>query len=97
MKQEKIRRAAIGIFCFGALFNTAIASTPQNEAETKIGDSAQSWFALQASGHSAAVTEPMSGVQASAAYARYLKSFDIVIPERFGSSIKEGISRDSSN
>jgi hypothetical protein len=36
----------------------------------------------------------MPGVQASAACTRYVKSFDPPIPERFGSSIKDGVTKD---
>jgi hypothetical protein len=59
--------------------------------QAEIGDSALSWFELQASGKAAAPVAAMSGAQASAAYTRYLKSFDKPIPERFGSTIKNGV------
>ncbi len=60
----------------------------------KIGYSTQAWLALQASGEAAAVSQPMPGAQASAAYTRYLKSFDKPIPDTFESSLKNAGSQD---
>jgi hypothetical protein len=54
---------------------------------TLIGDATLSILALQRSGQLAAPPQPMLGVQASAAYARYLKSFDHPIPEHLDSSV----------
>jgi hypothetical protein len=53
-----------------------------------MGDAATAWLALQASNSAAANAQPMPGAQASAAYARYMKSFDTAIPEHYGSSIE---------
>jgi len=53
----------------------------------QIGDAAHSVFALQRSGQLAAPPLPMLGAEASAAYARYLKSFDRPIPEHLDSSV----------
>jgi hypothetical protein len=44
-------------------------------------------LALQRSGELAAPPQPMLGAEASAAYARYLKSFDHPIPEHLDSSV----------
>jgi hypothetical protein len=66
-------------------------------AATPIGSTAGSWFELQSSGKAAVEASPMAGNQASAAYARYLKSFDKEIPERFGSSIKDAVSTTGGN
>ena len=54
---------------------------------TLIGDATLSILALQRSGQLAAPTQPMLGAEASAAYARYLKSFDHPIPEHLDSSV----------
>jgi hypothetical protein len=54
---------------------------------TLIGDATLSILAIQRSGQLAAPPQPMLGVQASAAYARYLKSFDHPIPEHLDSSV----------
>jgi len=54
---------------------------------TLIGDATRSMLALQRSGQLAAPAQPMLGAEASAAYARYLKSFDHPIPEHLDSSV----------
>lgn len=54
---------------------------------TLIGDATLSMLALQRSGQLAAPARPMLGAEASAAYARYLKSFDHPIPEHMDSSV----------
>jgi Protein of unknown function (DUF3613) len=54
---------------------------------TLIGDATLSMLALQRSGQLAAPPQPMLGAEASAAYARYLKSFDHPIPEHLDSSV----------
>jgi hypothetical protein len=54
---------------------------------TLIGDATLSILALQRSGQLAAPAQPMLGAEASAAYARYLKSFDHPIPEHLDSSV----------
>ncbi|MGX7003641.1 DUF3613 domain-containing protein [Caballeronia sp. KNU42] len=54
---------------------------------TLIGDATLSMLALQRSGELAAPPLPMLGAEASAAYARYLKSFDHPIPEHLDSSV----------
>ncbi|WP_241201921.1 MULTISPECIES: DUF3613 domain-containing protein [unclassified Caballeronia] len=53
----------------------------------QIGDAAHCMLALQRSGQLAAPALPMLGAEASAAYARYLKSFDHPIPEHLDSSV----------
>jgi Protein of unknown function (DUF3613) len=52
-----------------------------------IGDATLSILALQRSGRLAAPAQPMLGAEASAAYVRYLKSFDHPIPEHLDSSV----------
>ncbi|WP_413191445.1 DUF3613 domain-containing protein [Pararobbsia alpina] len=47
---------------------------------------------MQRSGANAGQPLTMSGDQASAAYGRYLKSFDTAIPVFFGSSLKSDVS-----
>ncbi|MFK4440722.1 hypothetical protein ABH944_000890 [Caballeronia udeis] len=54
---------------------------------TRIGDAAHSILAIQRSGQAASPAQPMLGPEASAAYARYLKSFDHPIPEHLDSSV----------
>jgi hypothetical protein len=54
---------------------------------TLIGDATLSILAIQRSGELAAPAQPMLGAEASAAYARYLKSFDHPIPEHLDSSV----------
>lgn len=54
---------------------------------TLIGDATLSMLAIQRSGQLAAPARPMLGAEASAAYARYLKSFDHPIPEHLDSSV----------
>jgi hypothetical protein len=54
---------------------------------TLIGDATLSILASQRSGQLAAPAQPMLGAEASAAYARYLKSFDHPIPEHLDSSV----------
>ncbi|WP_254073739.1 DUF3613 domain-containing protein [Burkholderia sp. S171] len=54
---------------------------------TLIGDATLSILALQRNGQMAAPAQPMLGAEASAAYARYLKSFDHPIPEHLDSSV----------
>jgi len=63
------------------------AEVPVMQSVTQIGDAAHSMFALQRSGQLAAPPLPMLGAEASAAYARYLKSFDHPIPEHLDSSV----------
>jgi Protein of unknown function (DUF3613) len=54
---------------------------------TLIGDATLSMLAIQRSGQLAAPAQPMLGAEASAAYGRYLKSFDHPIPEHLDSSV----------
>jgi hypothetical protein len=82
---------------FGLLVCHAGHAAAQDAGNQKIGDSAQAWFALQAEGTAAGLVEPMSGAQASAAHARYLKSFDKPIPDSFGSSLKDGVTHGDAN
>jgi len=63
------------------------AEVPVMQPVMQIGDAAHSMFALQRSGQLAAPALPMLGAEASAAYARYLKSFDHPIPEHLDSSV----------
>jgi hypothetical protein len=67
----------------------------QNEAQSEaqnspqIGDSTQAWLAMQASNAAAAPAQATPGAQASAAYERYMKSFETAIPEHFTSSVED--------
>jgi hypothetical protein len=71
--------------------NAVHAAAVEDRARQEIGDATQAWFAMQADGSAAGPAAPMSGAQASAAYTRYMKSFDKPIPDHFGSSVKENL------
>jgi hypothetical protein len=88
-----MKRAGLYLICSAfalnaGMTNAAESFTPENGAN--IGNATQSWLAMQADGSAAAPSAPMPGVQASAAYTRYLKSFDKPIPDHFGSTVKDG-------
>jgi hypothetical protein len=85
-------KSVINILIGGVLLLGAVSAGAAETGQREVGDATQAWFAMQAEGTQAGVAAPMSGVQASAAYTRYLKSFDKPIPERFGSSVKDSIS-----
>jgi hypothetical protein len=67
----------------------AFAQGAKPPAASEIGHSAQAWLTLQASNSAAAPAQPMLGVEASAAYDRYMRSFETPIPARFGSSLED--------
>jgi hypothetical protein len=81
-----MKRIGMLILCmaFGTLQQTARAQTA-----SEIGHATQAWLTLQASNAAAAPAQPMPGAQASAAYARYLKSFDAPIPAHYGSTFED--------
>jgi hypothetical protein len=58
------------------------------QAPDSIGHAANAWLALQSSNAEAAPARAMPGAQSTAAYARYMKSFDTPIPEHYGSSLE---------
>jgi hypothetical protein len=62
---------------------------PAAVPETRVGDSTTTWLATQRDGRIAAPAQPMLGVEADAAYRRYLKSFDHPIPAQLNSSVGE--------
>ena len=70
-----------------AQLNAQVPTVAVARHVTLIGDATQSLLALQRSGQLAAPAQPMLGAEASAAYARYLKSFDHPIPEHLDSSV----------
>lgn len=57
---------------------------------TQIGDATASLLALQRDGQAAAPAQPMLGAEASAAYARYLRSFGHEIPEQSTTAVGTG-------
>ena len=63
------------------------APPPPRPPRSGIGDTTRSLFRLQASGQQAGARLPILGDQASASYARYLKSFDHEIPEFFETGV----------
>lgn len=71
---------------------SAYAVSGDATLSTPIDTATQSAFEMQRSGTNAGEPLAMSGDQASAAYARYLKSFDTAIPVFFGSSLKSDVS-----
>jgi hypothetical protein len=85
---KSVRNILVG----GVLLLGAAHAGATENGQREVGDATQAWFAMQAEGSQAGVSAPMPGVQASAAYTRYLKSFDKPIPEHFGSSLKDSIS-----
>lgn len=60
---------------------------PPRASRSEIGDTARGLFRLQASGQQAGARLPILGDQASASYARYMKSFDHEIPEFFETGV----------
>jgi Protein of unknown function (DUF3613) len=65
-------------------------AAPAGQSDTSvmlIGDATHTMLALQRGGQSAAPAQPMLGAEATAAYARYLKSFDQPIPAHLDSSV----------
>ncbi len=73
-----------------AMLNAGNSFAYEAGSEYVIGDSTTAWLNMQANGTQAAQAAPMTGAQASAAYTRYMKSFEREIPARFDSSVKEG-------
>jgi hypothetical protein len=57
-------------------------------ARTRIGDSTRQWLQLQSSGTEGSEPLPMPGEEATAAYRRYLESFNSKIPPFFASSLQ---------
>src|ERR1700712_3290913 len=68
---------------------TEQAAQPAKPSMTRIGDSTATLLAIQREGRLAAPAQPMLGVEADAAYRRYLKSFDHPIPAQLNSSVGE--------
>ncbi|OTP69208.1 hypothetical protein PAMC26510_27290 [Caballeronia sordidicola] len=66
-----------------------VMEQPVEAPVTRIGDSTVAWLAMQREGRLAAPAQPMLGVEADAAFRRYLKSFDHPIPAQLNSSVGE--------
>ncbi|MGE6333517.1 DUF3613 domain-containing protein [Stenotrophomonas sp. NPDC077659] len=60
---------------------------PPRASRSGIGDTTRGLFRLQASGQQAGARLPILGDQASASYARYMKSFDHEIPDFFETGV----------
>jgi hypothetical protein len=60
-------------------------STP---TRVQIGDATKEWLQLQSSGVEGSEPQPMLGAEATAAYRRYLESFNSKIPPFFASSLQ---------
>lgn len=56
-------------------------------ARSEVGDATRQLFRLQASGQQAGARLPILGDQATASYARYLKSFEHEIPDFFETGV----------
>ncbi|MFL9907105.1 DUF3613 domain-containing protein [Paraburkholderia sp. RL17-337-BIB-A] len=54
----------------------------------QIGDATSAWLQLQRSGAAGSEPQPMLGAEATAAYRRYLDSFNSKIPPFFASSLQ---------
>jgi hypothetical protein len=54
----------------------------------QIGDATKEWLQLQSSGAEGSEPQPMLGAEATAAYRRYLESFNSKIPPFFASSLQ---------
>ncbi len=63
--------------------DTGAAARIQKPSNTAIGTDTRSLLAIQREGSQAGAMLPMPGEQAALAHARYLKSFQHPIPERF--------------
>ncbi|MFM0200111.1 DUF3613 domain-containing protein [Paraburkholderia fungorum] len=54
----------------------------------QVGDATRAWLQLQRSGAEGSEPQPMLGAEATAAYRRYLESFNSKIPPFFASSLQ---------
>lgn len=74
----------------------AAATVPPTDTalpgDERIGSATRALLRLQASGQQAGRRLPVLGDQASASYARYLKSFEHPIPEFFENKVKDSSS-----
>ncbi|BBQ00010.1 hypothetical protein BSFA1_51380 [Burkholderia sp. SFA1] len=82
-----MKRTGLAVLLCAAL--GAMQPAAHAQGANEIGRATETWLTLQASNAAAAPAQPMLGAQASAAYARYLKSFDTPIPARYGSSFED--------
>ncbi|HZZ10141.1 MAG TPA: DUF3613 domain-containing protein [Paraburkholderia sp.] len=78
--------ALLAALLFGS--GIARAQAPDNPVNPRIGESTAAWVQLQASNTEAAAPQPMLGEEATAAYRRYLDSFNNKIPLFFQSSLQ---------
>lgn len=72
-----------------------VAAAPAAPRRNEVGDATRQLFQLQASGQQAGARLPILGDQATASYARYLKSFEQDIPAFFDTDV--GSSKRTSN
>lgn len=70
---------------------------PPRPARSAVGDTTRDLFRLQASGQQAGARLPILGDQASASYARYIKSFEQEIPEFFETGVGKAKSGSASS
>jgi hypothetical protein len=72
------------------LFGSDMAAAQQSPQPPvrQIGDATTEWLQLQSSGAEASEAQPMLGAEATAAYRRYLASFNSKIPPFFESSLQ---------
>lgn len=73
----------------GTAARPPVIEQPVEAPGTRVGDATIALLAIQREGRLAAPPQPMLGVEADAAYRRYLKSFDHPIPAQLNSSVGE--------
>lgn len=86
-KHRTPNRIAISVCCAGIALIPLLAGAQQSPAPVQIGDTTHSLLAMQSSGAKAGPPRAMLGDEATASYARYIKSFDHPIPAQLGSSV----------
>lgn len=89
-RADGIRSLLVGIVLV-AMSSGAWAYGNDNVVDPPVDTATANALEMQRSGTHAGPSLAMLGDQASAAYARYLKSFDSPIPVLFGSSLKSDV------
>lgn len=89
--RARVMAAVALVMTFGMASTGAYASGGDDVLAMPLDSATEQAFEMQRSGAHAGQQLTMSGDQASAAYARYLKSFDTAIPTFFGSSLKSDV------
>ncbi|MDN0085057.1 DUF3613 domain-containing protein [Crenobacter sp. SG2305] len=74
----------------GASVTSEQVAAADNAVSLPVGSATTSWLAMQREGQHSANRLPVLGDEATAAYARYLESFNHKIPAFFSSSVTSG-------